>query len=122
MTTYVCIYLLPRPVLTHVILEWLISDLALALYSIPTITVASPNLIAEVLVKYPPNAILVQVAFLPHLLELLTENDSDLHVIVVGDKTGEVKKWEGKVKVQLLTWEKVESVVGNAPTPVPPSM
>lgn len=46
----------------------------------------------------------------------------DLHVIVFGDKTGEVKKWEGKVKVQVLSWEKVESVVGNAPTPVPPSM
>jgi hypothetical protein len=58
---------------------------------------------------------------LPQLLELLAENDKDLHVIVVGDKTGEVKKWEGKVKVQVLTWEKVESVTGNAPTPVPPS-
>lgn len=94
----------------------------MALYSIPTITIASPDLLAEVLVKHPPNAILVQATFLPDLLELLTENDSDLHVIVVGDKTGEVRKWEGKVKVQLLTWEKVAKVVGNVPTPVPPSM
>lgn len=100
-------------------LDWLIADLALAAYCIPTITVASPDLISEVLEAHSPNAIIVQATFLDQLLELLHENTHAPVVIVIGDRTGQVAKWSGKVNLKLMSWEQVSNVSSDFPLLLP---
>jgi long-chain acyl-CoA synthetase len=100
-------------------LEWLVADLALAAYCIPTISVASPDLIDDVLEAHPPNAILVQATFLDQLLEVLHEKSHAPVVIVVGDRTGHVAKWSSKVDVKLMSWEQVANTSSDFPLLMP---
>ncbi|KAH9056648.1 acetyl-CoA synthetase-like protein [Lactarius vividus] len=72
-------------------IEFLITELALASHSIPSLTLASPSLLSPVLEAHPPTAVIVDASFLSHALELIYDlNESGHHfVVVVGeaDKT-----------------------------------
>jgi len=69
------------------VVEFLIADLAFAAGSITTMTISSPQLLAEVLVKHPPSTILTDADFLPHIIEQIYDLNQHRHttVIVVGD-------------------------------------
>lgn len=108
--------------LTISLVEWLIADLALASQSVPTITLSSSTLLNAVIEAHPPNAIIVQATFLTNLLELLTEASHDCVVIVVGDRTGEVRRYASRVPVRLVTWEDIEASNAKGPEPSSPSM
>ena len=103
-------------------LEWLIADLALAHFSVPTITLTSSVLLNQVLESHPPNAIIVDASFLERVLELLVESLSDLVVVVVNDKTGELKRLEDKARSRLVPWEDLESFEGARPSVAQPGM
>ncbi|KAG8831329.1 hypothetical protein FRC17_003282 [Serendipita sp. 399] len=102
-------------------IEWLIADLALASYCVPTITLASRALLSDVLGQYAPTSIIVQASFLVQLLELLEEAKVSPVIVVVGDKSGEIKKWASKVKSKLVAWEDLGTAVRELPVISPPS-
>ncbi|KAG9055638.1 hypothetical protein FS842_001619 [Serendipita sp. 407] len=102
-------------------LEWLVADLALASYCVPTITLASRNLLNEVLDQYTPTSIIVQASFLVQLLEQLEEAHTSPTIVVVGDKSGLVKQWEMKVKSKLVAWEDLGAATRDPPSVIPPN-
>jgi hypothetical protein len=67
--------------------EFLIADLAFAAKSITTMTISSPELLAEVLDNHPPSAIVTDADFLFHIIEQIYDLNQHSHttVIVVGD-------------------------------------
>ena len=106
--------------------EWLVADLALASHCVPSITISSATLLHTTIDSHPPDAIIVQATFLEQLLEVLEESDHphthSTTVVVVGDRTGEVKKHKGNVKTKLVTWEDVETFKSDPLSSTPPSM
>ncbi|PVG02165.1 acetyl-CoA synthetase-like protein [Serendipita vermifera] len=103
-------------------LEWLIADLALATYCVPTISLSSISLLSESLEAHPPNVIIVQSTFLGSLLELLVESrNTSVVVVVVGDHTNEVqKKWSRKVDTRIILWEDLERTEVDLASTSPP--
>lgn len=69
------------------VVEFLIADLAFAARSITTMTITSPELLAEVLDNHPPSAIITDADFLSHIVEQIYDLNQHHHttVIVVGD-------------------------------------
>lgn len=69
------------------VVEFLIADLAFAARSITTMTISSPELLAEVLDNHPPSVIVTDVDFLSHIVEQIYDLNQHNHttVIVVGD-------------------------------------
>jgi len=55
--------------------------------SITTMTISSPELLAEVLDKHPPSAIITDAGFLSHIIEQIYDLNQNHHttLIVVGD-------------------------------------
>ena len=90
-------------------IEFLISDFALANYSIPSFTITAPSLLAPVLEIHPPSAIITDAKFLPHILELISESNESGHhtVIVVGDFDPKVVVKEGNI-LKVLKWTDIE--------------
>ncbi|OBZ75164.1 Long-chain-fatty-acid--CoA ligase 5 [Grifola frondosa] len=89
-------------------IEFLISDLALASYSIPTFTLTSLSLLSPVLDSHPPSVIITHANFLSSLLEVIYDANESAHhiVIVVGKLTNaNVHKMD---KLRVLQWEDVE--------------
>jgi long-chain acyl-CoA synthetase len=101
-------------------LEWLVADLALAHFSVPTITLTSSVLLNQVLESHPPNAIIVDASFLERVLELMVESLSDVVVVVVNDKKGELKRLKNETRSRLVPWEDLESFDGAAPSVAQP--
>ena len=101
-------------------LEWLIADLALAHFSVPTITLTSSVLLNQVLESHPPNAIIVDASFLERVLELMVESLSDLVVVVVNDKKGELERLKNETHSRLVPWEDLESFEGAGPSVAQP--
>ena len=102
------------------LLEWLIADLALAHFSVPTVTLTSSVLLTQILEAHPPNAIIVDASFLERVLELLAESLNDVVVVVVNDKKGELKRLKGKTSTRLVPWEDLESFEGAGPSVAQP--
>ena len=82
----------------------------------PTVTLTSSILLNEVLESHPPNAIIVEASFLERVLELLAESLSDLVVVVVNDRKGELKRLKSKTHSRLVPWEDLESYDGAGPS------
>jgi long-chain acyl-CoA synthetase len=83
---------------------------------VPTITLTSSILLNQVLESHPPNAIIVEASFLERVLELLAESLSNLVVVVVNDKKGELKRLKSKAHARLVPWEDLESFDGVGPS------
>jgi long-chain acyl-CoA synthetase len=83
------------------ILEFIISDLALASHSIPSFTLTSLSLLSSVLDNHPPSAIITEAEFLPQLLELIYDTNEGSHhtVIVVGEPDVKFARSLGQVRV-----------------------
>lgn len=97
--------------------EYLISDLALASYSIPSFVLTDLSLLSPVLETHPPSAIITHADFLPNLLELIYDShDNDRHtVLVVGDI--DTKKFSRTEKLKVLKWEDVERIGAQGDKP-----
>ncbi|KAH9930996.1 uncharacterized protein B0H18DRAFT_992194 [Fomitopsis serialis] len=78
-------------------IEFLITDLALASYSIPSFVVSSLALLSPVLENHPPSVIVTDTTLLPHFTYPT--------VVVVGDVDS--KHLRSAQHVQLLKWEDV---------------
>lgn len=104
-------------------IEFLISDLALSEQSIASLTISSPKLLTQVLEKHPPNAIITDATFLPHVLEIIYDAHEHHHkVIVVGESDSNIKPKALK-EVEIHSWNDVESngKVPQAPKNAPQS-
>lgn len=103
--------------------EFLIADLALASHSIPSFTLSSLSLLSPVLDRHPPSAIITQVEFLPHLLELVYDSNEGSHhtIIVVGDVNSVTLPRSTNVKI--VHWDDIErgGAVANKPVLSAPS-
>ncbi|TFY55151.1 hypothetical protein EVJ58_g8424, partial [Rhodofomes roseus] len=99
-------------------IEFLITDLALASYSIPSFVVSSLSLLSPVLENHPPSVVVTDVTLLPHLLETLYDSHDSAHptIVVVGEV--DAKNLRSAQHVQLLNWEDVQSV-GSAQAKLP---
>jgi long-chain acyl-CoA synthetase len=88
-------------------LEFLVSDIALASISVPSLTLSSLDLLSPVLDVHPPSAIIVNAEFLPHLLELIYEASEDAHhtIIVVGSYQASSEQHGAKI----LNWSDLEA-------------
>ncbi|KAF8267856.1 acetyl-CoA synthetase-like protein [Lactarius quietus] len=91
-------------------IEFLITELALASHSIPSLTLASPSLLSPVLEAHPPTAIIVDGGFLPHALELIYDLNESVHhfVIVVGEVDKAVIS-QAADRVKIVHWTDVET-------------
>lgn len=92
-----------RILLTHkYYTEFLISDLALASKSIPSITLSSLTLLSAVLDSHPPNAIILHIHLLGYVLEQIAENSEYSHhtLIVVGE--GDLPSVVDKLPVKII--------------------
>ncbi|KAJ7470569.1 hypothetical protein FB451DRAFT_1254140 [Mycena latifolia] len=91
-------------------IEFIISDLALASHSIPTLTLTSSNLLASVLESHPPSAIITHAFMLTQLLELIYdagEGNRNHTIIVVGEPSPQaMASVASRVKVH--KWSDVE--------------
>jgi len=87
---------------------------------VPTITLTSSVLLNRVLESHPPNAIVVDASFLERVLEHLADSSSDLVVVVVNDKKGELKRLKSKTHSRLVPWEDLESFDGAGPSVAQP--
>jgi long-chain acyl-CoA synthetase len=90
--------------------EFLITELALASHSIPSLTLASSSLLYPVLESHPPTAIVVEGKFLPNLLELMYKLCELAHhfIIVVGEADEKVLSKVPK-QTRLVHWTHVEA-------------
>ncbi|GJE86971.1 acetyl-CoA synthetase-like protein [Phanerochaete sordida] len=89
-------------------LEFVLSDLALSAYSIPSFTLTSISLLSPVLETHPPSAIITEAEFLPQLLELIYDTNEGSHhtVIVVGEPN--VKNVQGLNQVRVIKFSDLE--------------
>lgn len=102
-------------------LEWLITDLALAAIAVPSVTLASLNLLNDVLEKHPPSAIVLHADFLMHVLEHLSDaSGAEKHVvIVVGELRTDVRRHAQQLGVTVFQWEDIRQrgIEGKAELP-----
>jgi len=106
-------------------LEFLITELALASHSIPSLTLSSTSLLSPVLESHPPSAIVVEGDFLPHALELIYElNELDHHLVIVVGETDEKVFSQASKHIKLARWNDLEAqgkaappVISSAPGP-----
>ncbi|KAI0797832.1 acetyl-CoA synthetase-like protein [Abortiporus biennis] len=86
--------------------EFLISDLALASYGIPSLTLSSLSVLSPVLDEHPPSVIITHSGFLPTLLELIHESsEGENHTIIV---VGDFQKPRGITSAKILKWFDIE--------------
>ncbi|KAI0003328.1 acetyl-CoA synthetase-like protein [Russula compacta] len=99
-------------------LEFLITELALASHSIPSLTLSALSLLSPVLDLYPPSAIVVEGSLLPHTLELIYELHEFGHyfVVVVGETDEKVLSQASK-QVKVVQWADLEAQ-GKAASPI----
>ncbi|KDQ33577.1 hypothetical protein PLEOSDRAFT_1091549 [Pleurotus ostreatus PC15] len=90
-------------------LEFLITDLALASYSIHSLTLSSLTLMSPVLEAHPLSVIITHAEFVSHILELIYDADGQQQytIIVVGEPTSKTLASVSS-KVKVLLWSDVE--------------
>lgn len=100
-------------------IEFLISDLALSEQSIASITLSSPKLLARVLERYPPDAIITDNTFLPHVLNAARDTYKLDGKLIVVDYLAP----QSGISMVIHSWNDVEShgkvpqAPKNAPQP-----
>ncbi|PCH38668.1 acetyl-CoA synthetase [Wolfiporia cocos MD-104 SS10] len=89
-------------------IEFLIADLALASYSIPSFVLTSLSVLSPVLDSHPPSVIIADAKLLPNLLEVIYDSNDSTHptIVVVGDVDG--KQVPHTQQVRLLEWIYIE--------------
>ena len=101
------------------IVEFLIADLTFAAKSITTMTITSPELLAQVLDSHPPSAIIVDADFLSHIIEQIYDlNQRHTTVIVVGDP-GSIGTKLSK-EMSLLKFSDIEKEGASTPAELSP--
>lgn len=96
-------------------IEFVITDLALSEQSIASITLSSPKLLARVLEMHPPNAIITDNTYLPHVSKATQDAHQHNHMLIVVD-------WLSRpVEIPIRSWNDVESygTVPQAPKNAP---
>ncbi|KAG1891489.1 hypothetical protein F4604DRAFT_1914290 [Suillus subluteus] len=97
-------------------IEFVITDLALSEQSIASITLSSPKLLAQVLEMHPPDAIITDTTFLPHVYKAAHDARKDNHKLIVVD-------WVSRPSETMMpfSWNDVESLgkVPQAPKNAP---
>lgn len=101
-------------------LEFIIADLAFAAKSVTTVTISSPELLAEVLDNHPPSAIITDSDFLPHIIEQIYDFNQHNHttLIIVGNP-GRVGATVAK-EVDLLKFNDIEKEGASNPVALSP--
>ncbi|KAH9039000.1 acetyl-CoA synthetase-like protein [Lactarius pseudohatsudake] len=106
-------------------IEFLITELALASHSIPSLTLASPSLLSPVLEAHPPTAVIVDGSFLSHALELIYDlNESGHHFVVVVGEADKTVFSHASERIKIVHWTDIETqgkeaVPITGPTPGP---
>lgn len=99
-------------------IEFVITDLALSEQSIASITLSSPKLLARVLKMHPPNAIITDNTFLPHVWKATRDAHVHNHQLIVVDYVHPPLS-----DISIYSWNDVEShgkvpqAPKNAPQP-----
>lgn len=111
------VYLLPAlTILLWSIPEFLITELALASHSIPSLTLSSASLLSPVLESHPPSAIIVHGSLLLHTLELIYEqNEFERHFVIVVGEVDENVLSKVSQDVKLARWADLEAQGKEAP-------
>ena len=109
----------PFPALTFFlwsIPEFLITELALASHSIPSLTLSSPSLLSPVFESHLPSAIIVHGSLLMHSLELIYElNEYGQHFVIVVGEVDENVLSKATQHVKLARWADLEAQGKEAP-------
>lgn len=104
------------------ILEFLITELALASHSIPSLTLSSLSLLSPVLESHSPSAIIVQGSLLPHTLEIIYElNELGHHFVIVLGETDENVLSKASEQIKVAHWADIEAQGKAAPTITSPT-
>lgn len=111
------VYLFPvLTVFLRLIPEFLITELALASHSIPSLTLSSASLLSPVLESHPSSAVIVHGSLLMHTLELIYELSESVNyfVVVVGEVDEDVLS-KASQHVKLARWADLEAQGKEAP-------
>ena len=102
------------------VVEFLIADLAFTAKSVTTMTITSPELLAQVLDNHPPSAIITDADFLSHIIEQIYDLNQhhQTTVIVVGDP-GSVGTKLAK-EMDLLKFSDIEKEGASTPADLSP--
>jgi len=103
-------------VLLRSIPEFLITELALASHSIPSLTLSSSSLLSPVFESHLPSAIVVHSSLLMHALELVYElNEYGNHFVIVVGEVDENVVSKASQHVKLVRWADLEAQGKEAP-------
>jgi long-chain acyl-CoA synthetase len=111
------VYLLPAfTVLLRSVPEFLITELALASHSIPSLTLSSSSLLSPVFESHLPSTIIVHGSLLLHTLELIYElNEYGHHFVIVVGEVDEKVISKASQHVKLARWADLEAQGKEAP-------
>ncbi|KAN0115953.1 acetyl-CoA synthetase-like protein [Russula decolorans] len=97
-------------------LEFLITELALASHSIPSLTLSSSSLLSPVFESHLPSVVIVHGSLLLHTLELIYElNEYGHHFVIVVGETDENVLSTATQHVKLARWADLEAQGKEAP-------
>ena len=111
----------PHILLTFIVAEFIISDLALSAYAVPSFTLSSLSQLSHVLDNHSPSIIITEASFLPHVLEPIYDSKENEHhtIVVVGDIAS--AKMPRVDNVKILKWADVEAQGAAADKPTLPT-
>jgi long-chain acyl-CoA synthetase len=111
------VYLFPAlTVFLRSISEFVITELALASHSIPSLTLESSSLLSPVFEAHLPTAIIVHAHLLLHTLELIYElNEYGNHFVIVVGEVDENVLPNATQHVKLVRWADLEAQGKEAP-------
>ena len=96
--------------------EFLITELALASHSIPSLTLSSPSLLSPVFESHFPSVIIVHSSLLLHTAELVYElNEYGKHFVIVVGEADEKELSTATQHVKLARWADLEAQGKEAP-------
>lgn len=97
-------------------LEFLITELALASHSIPSLTLSSSSLLSPVFKSHLPSTVIVHGSLLLHTLELIYElNEYGHHFVIVVGEVDENVVSKASQRVKLARWADLEAQGKEAP-------
>ena len=96
--------------------EFIITELALASHSIPSLTLSSSSLLSPVFESHLPSAVVVHGSLLLHTLELIYEaNEFGQHLVIVVGEVDENVISKASQHVKLVRWADLETQGKEAP-------
>ena len=109
------------PYLLKLYWEWVVIDLALSKIMVPSITIASLELLAPILNHHLPSTVVCHTDLLPQILKYVTGSQSVLHLnlVVIGQNYESEEQIASLPSLTVLRWDDIEKAGEQSHVPLP---